>query len=450
MADKKKITGKLFPLMAMLLGSLIFSAGLIEVGMRLVDYNFPLVSQHDPFAGYSDRANLSGWVENESLEHIKTDQFGFRVDSTDAGQQPHSLEKPDDEFRIAVIGDSFTQSFHVSYAESFPATLQGHLQACAPAGRRVNVLNFAVSGYSNVQELMSFRHRARLFSPDLVLMMFHAENDLRNNFRKLENYPYAPYAEFRNGKLVIDESFRVAPGFLNKLTWANVRNDLANHSRLAQFAIGKVGRWLQLRWHNRRVSGWEQAKDSQKEIPAAENPSAAKTDVEPKKAVKEPGIFRGDFSPFFAEDFTPPGLPRVSPEFSAPESLFFEMLWQLAEGVLLEVRDDVRQSGAQFWLSSTATAIAIDADPNNRVRKAADLGIGDGFDYATRRLTAFAEKNGIGYVPLTYSMRNFAVSNKVDFHHHPRRDFHGGHWNAKGHAVVAKTLAQRLCPSVSK
>lgn len=446
---------KFFPLIALLLGSLIFAVGLIEIGMRMVDYTFPLVSQHDPFAGYSTRANITGWVENESIEHVTTDPFAFRIDSSKPDPQPHTLKKPEGEFRIAILGDSFTESFHVSYAESFPAVLERLLQTRSTADRRVKVLNFAISGYSNVQELMSFRHRARLFSPDLVLLMFHAANDLRGNYRKLENYPYAPYAEFRDGKLVIDESFRLEPGFLNKLTWANVRNDLANHSRLAQFVVGKVGRWLLLRWHDRRVAKWEQGKKLQKDTVSkdtfpAEESSPTNKAAPPSEAVRQQENLSGDFSQFFADNFTPPGLPRVSPEFSAPESLFFEMLWQLAEAVLLEIRDDVWQTGAKFWLSSTATAIAIDSDPKNRTRKAATLGIDDGFDYATRRLTKFAEKNGFGFVPLTYSMRNFAVTNNVDFHFHQRKNFHGGHWNAKGHAVVAKTLSQQLCPSVSR
>ena len=161
-------------------------------------------------------------------------------------------------------------------------------------------------------------------------------------------------------------------------------------------------------------------------------------------------ILQGTSPRFFTDDFSPPGLPPVSPEYAAPESLFFEMMWQLAEAVLLEINSDVRKIGAEFWLSSTATSIAIDPNPEKRSRQAEVLGIDEGFDYATRRLTKFSEKNGIGFVPLTNSLRSYAVSNSVDLHYHERKNFRGGHWNSKGHAVVAKTISQRLCPSVSR
>jgi lysophospholipase L1-like esterase len=72
--------------------------------------------------------------------------------------------------RVAVIGDSMAFGFGVQQGEDFPAQLEREL-AHEP-GRRVDVLNFGVGGYSTVDELAALRAKALPLAPSLVVLAY--------------------------------------------------------------------------------------------------------------------------------------------------------------------------------------------------------------------------------------------------------------------------------------
>ena len=90
-----------------------------------------------------------------------------------------------------------------------------------------------------------YRHRARVFEPDLVLLMFNDSNDLRNNHPLLERNNFLPYFDFENGDLVLDDSFRTNPNFVRKLRYSNPRNGIVNQFRLLQFVNLSLVSWIQ-------------------------------------------------------------------------------------------------------------------------------------------------------------------------------------------------------------
>ncbi|HEX2163590.1 MAG TPA: SGNH/GDSL hydrolase family protein, partial [Thermoanaerobaculia bacterium] len=80
------------------------------------------------------------------------------------------VDKPAGAFRVVVLGDSIAEGLGADdSAAIFPALLEGHLAA---AGRPVEVLNFAVTGYNTAQEVETLAARALAFSPDLVLLAY--------------------------------------------------------------------------------------------------------------------------------------------------------------------------------------------------------------------------------------------------------------------------------------
>lgn len=80
----------------------------------------------------------------------------------------HTVQKPQQTFRIGVIGDSFTFGDLLQFDDTFSKRLERDLtlNESAPS---VQVLNFGVSGYSTANEVSTLRLALR-YSPNLILL----------------------------------------------------------------------------------------------------------------------------------------------------------------------------------------------------------------------------------------------------------------------------------------
>ena len=87
-----------------------------------------------------------------------------------------AIPKPDDVCRILVLGDSVTFGFGVQRDQAFAHRLEVLFR---DQGRKVEVLNAGVNGYSTYNELAFYEHHGREFDPDLVLVAF-CLNDVVN------------------------------------------------------------------------------------------------------------------------------------------------------------------------------------------------------------------------------------------------------------------------------
>ena len=96
----------------------------------------------------------------------------------------HTFEKPDGVFRILVLGDSFMEAYSVELKESFSRQLEKLIRK---AGCVVEVINLGVGGYGTLQEYLVLEEIGRKYSPDLVLLGFYVQNDVRNNSLELES-----------------------------------------------------------------------------------------------------------------------------------------------------------------------------------------------------------------------------------------------------------------------
>ena len=413
--------------------SVVFTISLAEVALWAVGYNRPIVYAYAPFMGTTLRPNLAGWVKTEATAFVRTDANGLRVARDETGT-PYPVSKPLGVFRIAVIGDSFVESHQVEHAESFPSLLEHKLSGCNGFGPRVEVLNFGVSGYNTVQALMALRHRALAYDPDIVLLLFHANNDLGGNYRKLERNPLIPYAEFKSGKLLIDTSFNDSELFRQKLKYSNLRNSISNQSRVLQLATNAYGAWFYRHSINR-----------EKENPVNEQPG-----INTSKGSDQVRITLGSgfsFSSkqrdsYFHPDFKV-GTLQAPKEYLPPSNAFQEMLWELAEGVIELAVAETHATGAKFWMAATATEVAISPDTKERAAFLARHGV-ETTNYATERLAQFAEKNRVQFVPLAGPMLRAALRTQKRFDFYPEAKLFG-HWNAAGHQVVGTTLARALC-----
>jgi len=101
-------------------------------------------------------------------KELRTNELGFR-DAT-----PRLAPKRPGEFRIVVLGDSFTVSAGVDYARIYTTLLEQRLKEKHPG---VRVINLAVGGYNVVQYAAVLEEVALGLEPDMVLVALYPEND---------------------------------------------------------------------------------------------------------------------------------------------------------------------------------------------------------------------------------------------------------------------------------
>ena len=100
--------------------------------------------------------------------HIQTNDLGFRDD------EAHIPAKQPGEYRIVVIGDSFTFGPGVEYGHLFTTLLGSRLARSHP---QVKVINLAVEGYNIIQYEGVLEEVGLGLKPDLVLVTMFPVND---------------------------------------------------------------------------------------------------------------------------------------------------------------------------------------------------------------------------------------------------------------------------------
>jgi|GEM_PF-2998450 len=121
------------------------------------------------YLGFEIRPNI---VREEYYmdTRILTNSLGMR-------DREYTVAKPDGVFRIAVLGDSITFGFGVNQEEVYTEVLEDRLLS---EGRKIEVMNFAVPGYSTLKEVEQYRYKVAEYDPDLVIIGY-CMNDLIQN-----------------------------------------------------------------------------------------------------------------------------------------------------------------------------------------------------------------------------------------------------------------------------
>jgi hypothetical protein len=98
----------------------------------------------------------------EFTYNIKTNRDGLRdVD--------HSVEKPENQYRIICIGDSFTEGIGASIDSTWPALLEHELSKITTK-KKVNVFNAGISSSDIFYGYYLLKNKMLKYSPDMVLL----------------------------------------------------------------------------------------------------------------------------------------------------------------------------------------------------------------------------------------------------------------------------------------
>lgn len=383
-------------------GGILVGLLLVEAGLRLIDV--PLAASFyapDPEIGWALRPGASGWSLGESRTHVTINSRGLR-------DREHTLQKPAGSYRIAVLGDSYTEALNVEVDQAWWAVLERELADCrALNGLIPEVINFGVSGYGTAQELLMLRHRVRDYHPDLVILGFYPGNDLYDNHPLLNFNPsrqQAPFFRLEGEDVVLDDSFRRAPklrGWAIRL--ANVRGNLANRSRVLQLVFKVV--------NDLRTS--------------AARPSREKQTATAGVELREEQLF------------TPPTDQRI------------EEAWGLTEALIAATDREAVRWGARFLLIVIPARPQVHPDPAWKAELAARLGAAD-LSYPDQRLRALADRKHLRILPLTEPLAAYAEANNAFLHGGTPFIAAGeGHWNATAHRLAARTIAVAMCADLA-
>src|ERR1043166_6105283 len=193
---------KLLARLLLVSGGVFVALLLLEVSLRLVGYSSANFYRRDNVVGTTLRPRAEGWWTREGSDYVRINSDGLR-------DIEHSITKPANTLRIAVLGDSYAEALQLPMQKAFWAVMESKLRACSRiANQNVEVINFGVSGYGTAQELLTLRQRVWKYDPDLVLLAVTTGNDVSDNSRLLKRDSASPYFVLSDGKLILDDSFR--------------------------------------------------------------------------------------------------------------------------------------------------------------------------------------------------------------------------------------------------
>jgi hypothetical protein len=372
-----------------LAAAVIFALLLAEIGLRVLGISYPRWLQNHDLLGSVHRPGVAWRQKDEGNAVIRINSLGLR-------DRERTLEKPAGTVRIAVLGDSYVEAGQVDEDEMLTQVMERELNACRAFGdRKVEVLNFGVTGYGTAQELLLLDETVWAYSPDIVVIGFLTGNDLRNNTARLRRDAGRPYFVYRDSTLVYDDTFRGRYSALQAVK-RDVGHVLLDVSRVVQVIYRVAGQA-----QKRRAAATRKAEDTGLELGLDD------------------------------QIYLPPSDPA------------WQEAWQITEDLLKRIRDNVRQNGAKLLVASLSNAAQVDPDSTRRRATMERIGASTLF-YPDDRLQAFCEREGIPVFTLARPLQEFAERNNVVLHGFPGQNLNTGHWNENGHREGGLLLARRI------
>ena len=375
--------------------------------------------QYDSVLGWSKIPGKDGWfVCPEYTVYKKINSRGLR-----GPECPY--EKPENEYRILCLGDSFCEGYAVELKDLFTNLLQDALNQ-RNDGREYRVINGGTAAYSTDQELLFYETEGRKYHPDLVVLLF-CLNDVW--FNTQDQYPPKPKPLFKleDGKLVLTNSpvprADVFPKDVSsqrhrqQLSAALVKEWLNEHSRIYSFVrsrikscawLNRAAVWLGLA-HGLGESGGPATRGL---VIPNENAPAAPL----------PNVYKVWYK-------------RPPPE--------IEYAWQVTELILARLKRSVQENGGRLLVFYIPDKGSVEEDAIEATKR--NYGLKDEFfdlDEPGKRVKSICEKLSIPCMKPTDVFRSEArrLAAKGQALHF-RFDMH---WNANGNALAAKLLLQRI------
>jgi len=172
--------------------SLVFAALAVEIIARFV---FPKLADDRSYFEIIDRQILCsfpildpkgeekfGAVLSPNAEHAEhTQEFDYTIRTNSLGFRTREIEpRQPGEWRVMMVGDSFFMGA-VKLEDNIASQLERIAQETKGLSRSLKVYNFAIAGYTTVQELIVAKTFAPKVQPDQIVVGYLAANDMIPN-----------------------------------------------------------------------------------------------------------------------------------------------------------------------------------------------------------------------------------------------------------------------------
>jgi hypothetical protein len=375
------------------LGGIGFAFGVAEVGLRLVGISYPSFYQVDPQRGHALIPNFSAQWTHEGNGFVQINRDGLRDDD-------HVIPKPPATYRLAVLGDSFSEAIQVNADQTFWAELERGLATCPALGnKKLEVINFGVGDYGTAQALMTLKHQVGKYQPDLVLLALFTGNDLVNNSPVLSPPErLSPYWVQRQGQWGMDTSFNQSPTYQRRDSWP----------RRLVFALINHSRVLQVFNEARRVWGTGQGLVGQ--------------------------VNHGDLIPALDFDVN---------LYRSPSTPAWQAAWASTEALLTQMNQQSQALGASFVAVTLSNPPQVYPDLTVR-KQLEELGAQNLF-YPEQRLAQWGQQQNFPVLNLAPELQAYSDRQRAFLHGFENTAPGIGHWNGLGHQVAGQLLTTKLC-----
>ncbi|MGA1622534.1 MAG: SGNH/GDSL hydrolase family protein [Synechocystis sp.] len=379
---------------SLVLGSMVFALGMVEITLRILGIGYPSFYEVDPHRGHRLIPNMTARWRHEGNGLVKINAEGLR-------DRHYEVEKPPQTYRIVVLGDSFSEAIQLDADKTFWSEMERRLPDCAAlAGKTVEVINFGVGDYGTTQAYMTLKHQALSYQPDLVLLALFTGNDLVNNSQALSpGDRLSPFWQPVDGQWQMNMDFKDTDTYRRRDSFARrFVFGLINHSRL-----------LQVLNEAKRVLVTRQTLTTQ---------SSEQTDIIPAL----------DFDVNLYQDPTSPP---------------WQLAWSATESLIAKINQESQAHQADFVTVTLSNPPQVYPDRQVRQRLSA-LGAKNLF-YPDQRIANFGQRQGIEVITLAPLFQQQADQTGTYWHGFDNTLMGVGHWNENGHQLAGEVISDRLC-----
>ncbi len=173
----------------------------LEIFVRFSHYSWEQIHIQDPLTNLLILTPDKEFIyENKCLtSHLKTNPAGFNSPSYDK-------KKPDNTFRIAILGDSYIEALQVASDNNVSRLLENKLQNQTNQSINYQVLSFGISSHGTYSNLLYLKDYVLAYEPDLIINAFTPTNDVTDDFIKLNYHPNFS----TDGQLIIETPAKLA------------------------------------------------------------------------------------------------------------------------------------------------------------------------------------------------------------------------------------------------
>ena len=358
-------------------------------------------------------------------------EFNVQSQSNSEGffDEDHMEKKPPHTFRILVLGDSYVEAAQVKRKESIAYLLEKVLNEPV-SSIKFEVLNMGMRSFGTDQEFLTYHYFGKKYKPDVVLLLFNADNDIIDNSMDLDmkvtgrRETIKPYFYLENEELkmtdfvpskVLKTKRKKNQNQLSKKNILSVKKFLREHSQFYLFvregirSHPKVHRLLQ----------------------------SVAVMAKYKRSGEEKPIYYGNQRPVLYTN----GVPLYYNIYLEQYDDAYENAWRLTKAILLRFKKEVEDTGSYFILVSLPGRQAVYPDWWKEILSTYPKMVDYPFDLSKpeRILENFCAQHEIVYLSLLPRFReHFKMTDQRLYYKYD------GHWNRKGHRVAAESIYQFL------